>query len=306
MNANDVVRTESLTVRYGPTTAVDSVSLSVPRGSVTALLGRNGAGKSSLIRCLLGEQKPTSGAATLFGEDTWTNRARLMARVGVVPEEPDAPGGMPPARLAPFFRALYPRWDGATFSRRLARFGVPEGTEFGQLSKGQRSLTALALALASEPELLVLDDPTLGLDAVARRAFFEEVVTELADRGVTILLATHDFPGVEGIADRVGILRGGRLIVQEPLEELKKRFRKVTYESERTETRTEFGNELDGLGPESVKVRGWGIEAVVSGYSDEAFARFAGLDGVLGAEEQSLSLEEIFVALTGDARGEKR
>ncbi|KAA0253813.1 ABC transporter ATP-binding protein [Acidobacteria bacterium ACD] len=306
MNANEVVRTESLTVRYGPKTAVDSVSLSIPRGSVYALLGRNGAGKSSLIRCLLGEQKPTAGRATLFGEDVWARRARLMARVGVVPEDPDAPTGMPPKRLAPFFQAIYPRWDGATLSRRLARFGVPEETEFGSLSKGQRSLTALALALASEPELLVLDDPTLGLDAVARRAFFEEIVTELADRGVTILLATHDFAGVERIADHVGILRGGRLVVQEPLEELKKRFRRVTYANERTETRTEFGNELDGLGAEAVKVRGWGIEAVVSGFTEEAFARFAQLDGVSGAEEQPLSLEEIFVALTGDARGEKR
>ena len=306
MNANDVVRTESLTVRYGATTAVDAVSLSIPRGSVFALLGRNGAGKSSLIRCLLGEQKPTSGSATLFGEESWTNRARLMARLGVVPEEPDAPAEMPPRRLAPFFAALYPRWDGSTLSKRLSRFGVPEDTEFGRLSKGQRSLTALALALASEPELLVLDDPTLGLDAVARRAFFEEIVTELADRGVTILLATHDLAGVEGIADRVGILRGGKLVVEEPLEDLKKRFRRLTYANERTETRTEFGTELDGLCAESVQVRGWGIEAVVSGFSEEAFARFAGLDGVTGAEESALSLEEIFVAVTGDAKGEKR
>lgn len=306
MNANDVVRTESLTVRYGATTAVDAVSLSIPRGSVYALLGRNGAGKSSLIRCLLGEQKPTSGSATLFGEETWTNRARLMARLGVVPEEPDAPAEMPPRRLAHFFAALYPRWDGPALSKRLSRFGVPEDTEFGRLSKGQRSLTALALALGSEPELLVLDDPTLGLDAVARRAFFEEIVTELSDRGVTILLATHDLAGVEGIADWIGILRGGKLVVQEPLEEVKRRFRRLTYANERTESRTEFGTELDGLCAESVKVRGWGIEAVVSGFTAEAFARFAGLDGVTGAEESPLSLEEIFVAVTGDAKGEKR
>lgn len=306
MSGPDVARTDGLTVRYGAKTAVDAVSLGVPVGSVFALLGRNGAGKSSLLRCLLGEQKPTVGSASLFGEEAWRCRARLMARVGVVPEEPDAPREMTPRRLGAFYRALYPRWDDAGLRTRLERFGVPLDTPFGKLSKGQKSLTALSLALSSSPELLVLDDPTLGLDAVARRAFLEEIVGELADRGVSILLSTHDLAGVERIADRVAILRAGRVVVAEETEALKGRFRRVTYVNERTETRTEFGTELDALDPVSAKVRGWGIDAVVSAYSDEAFARFAAQDGVVGAEASPLALEEIFVALAGGGNGAGR
>ena len=305
MNA-DPLRLRDVTVRYGRLVAADGVSLSVGRGGVFALLGRNGSGKTSLVRCLLGQQKPTAGAATLFGEDVWAHRARLMARVGVVPEEPDAPREMNPAELAAFCASLYPRWDGKAFSTRLARFGVPERTPFSRLSKGQRGLTLLSLALAPEPELIVMDDPTLGLDAVARRAFFEEVVTELADRGTTVFLTTHDIAGVEGIADRVGILKGGRLLVDEEVEGLKARWRTVRYRSEVTENRTDFGNELDELSPERVKVRGWGIEGVVSGYSDEAFARFSARDGIVDAEASPLALEEIFLAVAGEEKGAPR
>ena len=210
-------------------------SLSPFRGSVYALLGRNGAGKSSLVRCLLGQQKPTAGGCFLFGEDVWKRRARLMAKVGVVPEDPDAPPSMTARQLSAFCARIYPTWDAPAVEARLARFGVPAGTPYGNLSKGQRALVALALALASSPELLVLDDPTLGLDAVARRAFFEELVGELADRGTTVLLTSHDLAGVESMATRVGILKGGRLVLDEDLEALKARFRRLRYANEATE-----------------------------------------------------------------------
>ena len=201
---------EGLTVRYGDRLALDDVSFSVPEGSVYGLLGRNGAGKSSLVRCLLGEQKPTAGRAALLGRDVWKERAAILAEVGVVPEEPDMPPTMSPRQVARFCSRLYPRWDGAGVEKRLERFGVPGDTPFGRLSKGQRAQVALALALASAPRLLVLDDPTLGLDAVARRAVFEELIGELADRGTTVFITTHDLAGVERIADRVAILRQGQ------------------------------------------------------------------------------------------------
>lgn len=306
MSATTAVRTERVTVRYGRTTAVDAVSFDVPRGSVSALLGRNGAGKSSLLRCLLGWQKPTDGRAELLGEDPWRRRAALMERVGVVPEEPDAPREMTPRDLGAFCRRLYPSWDAKGYDARLARFGVPPGTPFDRLSKGQKGLAQLSLALASSPELLLLDDPTLGLDPVARHAFFDEIVAELADRGTTVLLTTHDLAGVERIADRVGILKEGRLLLQEETEALKARFRAVRYRSEVTEDRTDFGTELDELEPVRVKVRGWGIEAVVSGFTDERFARFAAKDGIVDAECLPLSLEELFLAVAGEANGGAR
>ncbi len=293
-----------LTVRYGTTEACSDVSFSIARGGVYTLLGRNGAGKSSLVRCLLGEQKPTSGEARLFGESVWRHRARLLARVGVVPEEPDAPPSMTAGQIADFCRRLYPSWDDASVTRRLARFGVPAKTPFGRLSKGQKGQVLLAMALAPQPDLLVMDDPTLGLDVVARRSFWEELVEDLADRGTTVFVTTHDLASIEGIATRVGILKGGRLALDEDVETLKSRFRRIRYGNRMTETRTEFGSELDQFEAVQVKVRGWGIDAVVSDWEEEKFDRFRRIDGVEEAESSAMSLEEIFLAVAGEAPAE--
>jgi ABC-2 type transport system ATP-binding protein len=226
-----------------------------------------------------------------------------MARVGVVPEDPDAPPAMTVRQLEGFCASIYPAWNAAGVADRLSRFGVPADLPFGGLSKGQKGLALLALALAPSPELLVMDDPTLGLDPVARRAFFEEVIRELADRGTTVFLTTHDLPGIEPIADRVGILRQGKLLVDEPLEGLKARFRRIRYANEITEERTEFGNELDAFTAVRVKVRGWGNEAVVSDFDGSKFEAFRATDGVVDAEAEPMTLEEIFLAVAGEESG---
>jgi len=297
------IRVESLTVRYGKTFACRDVSFSVAAGAVYALLGRNGAGKSSLVRCLLGQQKAASGRALLFEKDSWKTRRRAMEHIGVVPEEPDAPPAMSARELSAFCGRIYPRWDSAAVAARLERFGVPQAAPFGRLSKGQKGEVLLALALGHSPAVLVLDDPTLGLDVVARRALSEEIVGELADRGTTVFLTTHDLADFEGIATRVGILKAGRLIVDEELESLKARFRRIRYANRMTETRTEFGNELDAFEAVRVQVRGWGIDAVVSNFDESAFERFRAMDGVENVSAEPLSLEEIFVALAGEEKG---
>lgn len=302
----DPIRIESLTVRYGRAAACADVSLSVAPGSVYALLGRNGAGKSSLVRCLLGEQKATSGKALLFGADSWTTRQAAMARAGVVPEEPDAPPAMTARELSDFCRRIYPRWDSAAVAARLERFVVALETPFGCLSRGQKAQVMLALALGHAPELLILDDPTLGLDPVARRALYDEIVGELADRGTTVFLTTHDLAGFEGIATRVGILQKGKLVLDEDMEALKARFRRIRYANRLTETRTAFGTELDAFDAVRVQVRGWGIDAVVSNFDEAAFARFSAMDGVDDASAEALPLEEIFLAVAGEEKGGSR
>ena len=300
-----VVAAEGLTVRYGRSIACDAVSFSVARGAVYALLGRNGAGKSSLVRCLLGSQKPAAGRAALFGEDSWKRRTPLMARTGVVPEEPDAPLAMTARQLSEFCGRLYPAWDNGGVEKRLARFEVPPDVLFGRLSKGQKGEVMLALALGHAPELLILDDPTLGLDVVARKAFYEELVGELADRGTTVFVTTHDLAGIEGIATRVGILKAGRLVLDEEAETVKSRFRRIRYGNRMTETRTAYGSELDDFDALRVRVRGWGIDAVVSNYDDGSFERFRRTDGVVDAEAAAMPLEEIFLAVTGEEPAER-
>ena len=221
MTDDALVRVESVSVRYNKQLVIDQVSLEVARGSVYALLRRNGAGKSSLMRCLLGLQKPTSGRVLIFGEDVWTHRARLLARAAYVPETSDAPGQLRVRDVVAFHQSMYPTWDQGAVKARLGRVGVDETAMVSALSKGQRALFTLALALGSKPELLVLDDPTLGLDVVARNDFFSDFIGDLADRGTTVVLTTHDLAGVEGIADRVGILQGSRLALDEDVEQMK-------------------------------------------------------------------------------------
>jgi len=303
MNEGPILAAEAITVRYGSTAACSDVTFSVARGSVYALLGRNGAGKSTLVRCLLGQQKPARGRGLLFGEDAWRRRARLMDRVGVVPEEPDAPPAMTPAQIADFCRRIYSTWNAGEFAKRLDRFGIPPRVPFGRLSKGQKGGVLLALALASAPDLLVLDDPTLGLDVVARRALYDELVGELADRGTTVLVTTHDLAGIEGIATRVAILKEGRLILDEEMETLKARFRRIRYGNQMTDTRTAYGTELDPFDAVRVKVRGWGVDAVVANYDDASFDRFQRTDGVVDAEASAMSLEEIFLSVAGEEKG---
>src|SRR5262245_34391539 len=161
------VDVRGLSVRYGRNVVLDDVSLVVPRGAVYALLGRNGVGKSSLVRCLLGLQRPDAGSVRLFGCDAWRYRQQLMERVGVVPEEPDAPPELTARELVALCGRLNVRWNEAAVRARLERFAVPPTTPFRQLSKGQKGAVMLALALGHDPDLLVLDDPPPGLAGAA-------------------------------------------------------------------------------------------------------------------------------------------
>ena len=276
---------------YGKHRILAEVSLKVEPGQVYALLGRNGAGKSSLVRCMLGWQYPTEGRATLFGEDAWTNRHHAMNRVGVVQESPDAPPRMRVEEVVAFCRKLHTKWDDSAVYERLKRAGIAMDAKFGSLSRGQKAQASLALALGHGPELLVLDDPTLGLDAVARRGFFESLVGELADHAVAVLLTTHDLVGVEGVADRVGILRNGQLEIDEPMETLKSRLRRLRWGAARPK--------LDGMKVLREEQSAWGGEAIVMADSEVAFESLLS-PGANGTEVESVALEEAFIALVDE------
>jgi len=280
-DAAPVLAARGLVVRYGRDVAVDGIDLTLCPGEVYALLGRNGSGKSSLVRALLGLQPPIAGEVELLGRDPRHHRAALMHEIGYVPEEPQAPPEMTARGLAAFCGSLRRRWDGAAFEGRLARLGIPLDRRFRRLSRGQKKQVELALALAHRPPLVVLDDPTLGLDPLARRGFFGELMAELADGGTTVLLTTHDLAAVEGIADRVGILAAGKLLLDEPLESLRGRFRRLLLPPGRVDA-------VAHLRPLRQQARPWGVEVIVDAWSDDA---------ALAADARPMSLEEIFAVL---------
>jgi ABC-2 type transport system ATP-binding protein len=185
---------------------------------------------------------------------------------------------------------------------RASRF--PRRRRSAASRRGRRARSCWRSRSATPPELLVLDDPTLGLDVVARRALCEEIVGELADRGTTVFLTTHDLAAFEGIATRVGILKEGRLALDEDLEALRARFRRIRYTNRLTETRTAYGTELDEFHAMRVQVRGWGIDAVVSNFDEAAFERLRAVDGVENVEASAMPLEEIFLAVAGEEKRE--
>ena len=288
------IRAANVTIRYGKRTAIDDVSLEVAQGSVYALLGRNGAGKSSLVRAMTGQLRADRGSVAILGQDVWRHRAALMEKTGFVAEEPDAPPEMRVAEVANFSARLYSRWRQNAFDERIARFGIRGDAKIGELSKGQKKQVTLALALATSPELLILDDPTLGLDVVARKALFEEVIAHMADFGITVFITTHDLSSVEAVADRVGILRDGKLVLDEETEVLKSRFRRIRFASQPVALGTA------NLIAATVRQWGSGTEAVISNYDDLAFERFRDSAQIQTADVSPMSLEEIFIAVAGE------
>lgn len=291
------IRAENVTVRYGRRTAVDGVSFAVPPGTVYALLGRNGAGKSSLVRCLLGQLRAHRGKVEILGEDVWRNRIAVMERIGVVSEDPDAPPEMRVSELGRFWSKLYSRWHQSSFDERIARFGIGANRRFDELSKGQKKQVMLALALATSPAIVVLDDPTLGLDVVAKKSLFEEVIAHMADFGTSVLITTHDLGGVESVADRVGILLDGKLVLDEETDTLKSRFRRIRIANQPVALTN------GTLVAATVRKWGNGTEAVVTNYDDLAFERFRDTAKVASAEVSPMSLEEIFIAVAGEQEG---
>jgi ABC-2 type transport system ATP-binding protein len=280
-------------VRYGKSEVLADLSLELSAGQVYALLGSNGAGKSSLVRCILGMQRPAAGRIRVLGLRPWRDRAALLQRVAFVPERPDAPRDLTARQLGQLCRRLYATWDPASFDAYLELRNLPPNKAFGQLSRGQQTQLHLGLALAARPKLIVLDDPTLGLDAAARRWVFDGLIQDLHDHGTTVFLTTHDLAGVETLADRIGILHGGRLLVDEDLEALKSRFRLLRFPDLRSPQEIP---QLAELAPLSVRTSPWGLEVVL--------AHLPGSPAAAGtAQESSLNLEEIFLAMTGTGQG---
>jgi ABC-2 type transport system ATP-binding protein len=215
-----VIQISNLTRRFGPKTALDSVSLSLPRGAVYGLVGANGAGKTTLIRHILGLLKAERGSVSVFGLDPVADPVGVLSRVGYLSEENDLPGWMRVDELIRYTRAFYPQWDDAYADELRQSFALEASARIKTLSKGQKARAGLIVALAHRPELLVLDEPSSGLDPIVRRDILGAVVRTIADEGRTVLFSSHLLDEVEEVADHVTMISGGRLVLSGALEEI--------------------------------------------------------------------------------------
>ena len=212
-----VIRLDKLTKHFGSETALDQVSLEVPPGVVFALLGENGAGKTTAIRIMLGLAEPNSGQAEVLGLGSAKQGLRIRQRVGYVAERPTLYEWMTVEEIGWFTAGFYGPGFLPEYGRLIAQFGLPPRKKLKTLSKGMHAKVVLSLALAHQPELLILDEPTSGLDAMVRREFLESMVDRAA-QGQTVFLSSHQIAEVERVADIVAILRKGKLLLVEPLD----------------------------------------------------------------------------------------
>jgi ABC-2 type transport system ATP-binding protein len=205
------IETEGLTKRFGKKTALRDFSLAVERGGIHAIVGSNGAGKSTLFRLLLGVASPTSGSAKLLGVDSQDLPAEIRGRVGYVNEEHTLPQWMKAKEVTALQHSLYPQWNQAIYDDVIGYFDVDPSQKVSGLSRGERAGLNLSMALAQTPDVLILDEPTLGLDVVAKQSFLEALMFTETESSTTIIYCSHQMEEIERVADRLIIMEKGTL-----------------------------------------------------------------------------------------------
>jgi ABC-2 type transport system ATP-binding protein len=288
-----VIEAAGLTRRFGAKTALDKIRLTVPRGSVYGLVGVNGAGKTTLIKHVLGLLRAKEGAIRVFGRDPAKDTAGVLSRIGYLSEDPDLPGWMRLGELLRYTRAFYPSWDDAFAEELRSSFALDLGAKVKHLSKGQRARTGLVLALAHRPELLVLDEPSSGLDPIVRRDILEAIIRTIAEEGRTVLFSSHLLHEVERVADRVALIDAGRIVFSGALDQIKETHHRLTlrFPTPRREPPALAGAlSWEGAGAEWV--------AVCNGKIDELYEE-ATACGAEVVNQRVPSLDEIFVARVG-------
>jgi ABC-2 type transport system ATP-binding protein len=224
-----VIETSDLRKVYGEVEAVSGLNVSVPRGSIYGFLGRNGAGKTTTIKMLMGMTYPTAGEIKIFGQrpERQQEGAEIRRRIGFVSEEKQLYVGMTVEQMLNFTRPFFPKWDRALEERLVKLFELPPKQKVGKLSKGQRARLALLVALPRGADLLILDEPSSGLDPAMTEAVLQLLVGLAASEGTTIFFSTHHIDEVEQIADHVCIIDRGRAVIDGALDDLKESYRRI-------------------------------------------------------------------------------
>lgn len=287
-----VLEVRGLKRHFGSVAAVDGLDLTVRAGEIYGFLGVNGAGKTTTIRTLMGIIAAEAGTISLMGETTRRTSVKQKRRIGYVSQEQNFYPWMSCKALGKFVGSFYPTWDKVEFSRLLDVFEIPEKRRVSHLSGGMKAKLALSMAIAPKPDLLILDEPTAGLDPVARREFMEIIVAQARQHQRTTFFSSHLIDEVERCADRIGILHAGRMRFEGDLNDLRSQVRQLVLNGG---TRVEL--------PECFEL--W-HERTLHGITLQTLRADPQAWDYLqlpeGAEVQRLSLEDIFIACVGSRR----
>jgi len=292
-----VLETKALTKYYGSTLAVDHIDLKIPRGCICGFVGRNGAGKTTAIKLMLGLLRPTAGLSRLLGCDSSALTPVIRQRIGYVTEGHRLFRWMSIGGLEKFQRAFFAKqWDDKFFADMIEYFELSKKQKIKHLSNGQRAQVSLALALAPNPELLIMDDPTLGLDAAIRRQFLEGMIELIMRQGRTVLFSSHILGDVERVSDRIVVIDKGVLRANCSLEQFQKAIKKAILS---------FADSA----PDEVNIDGFlhckrsekGLELTLVGTDDEEIAEWAKSAGAENYRIVKMNLEDQFIEFTAPA-----
>jgi len=288
--SSPIIEIKKLSRKFGPKKALDDVSLVIPTGGVFGLIGANGAGKTTLIKHLLGSHFAQSGSVSVFGVDPVCEPVQVLSEIGYVSEDRDLPGWMRVQEIIDFTKAFYKKWDSNYAKELVDLFELKPKQRISTLSRGQTARICLLLALAHRPRLLILDEPSSGLDTLIRRDILTAIIRTTAEEGRTVLFSSHLLDEVERLADHVAILHQGRILLQDSLESILESFRRVTL---RFSDSHRVAPGLDGCLKGRGKEHDW---SYVHRGTPADLLHVAAFAKAQILEEQPLSLDEIFVA----------
>ncbi|MFC1757561.1 ABC transporter ATP-binding protein [Planctomycetota bacterium] len=298
----DVIRTKGLTKFYGDKPVVRSLDLRIPQGCVYGFLGRNGAGKTTTLKMLTGMVQPDQGEIEVLGEPISEQSPGTKRRIAYIAESHPLFLNMRVGEIIKFTKAFYSQWDDELVEQILDHFRLPKRQRIRRLSNGQRAQVSLALAVAPDPELLIMDDPTLGLDTVVRRDFVESMIQIIQREGRTILFSSHILSDVERVADRIGIMVDGVLRVDCPLDHFRNSIRRVILAFHNRSMCVDLP-ELDGLpGVVARRESHNRIELVIANYTDEHRSQIEAMQPDV-LEVAEMNLEDAFIDYTRGQQG---